>query len=102
MTRKDKLLQYIDSLLPDEVLITWEYQFLDGFKVDDRRSVHTFNCDSTTTRDIISVNFDAQLFGSYEVDAEGNPIDGIQMLIDKWDKGAREYPEPEDNQEGGN
>jgi hypothetical protein len=97
MTRKDQLIQYIDALPSDEILVTWEYQLLNKYKVEDRKSIHTFNCDAYITKELIENNFNSELLGNYTYDADGNPIDGIVVLIDSWDKAKREYLE-----EGGN
>lgn len=101
MTRKDKLIQYIESLLPEEILVVEEYHLKDGVKLDERRSIHEFNCDSNTTKLLIETNFDSQLYGSYTLDDEGNPIEGVLALIDRWGKGERTYPEETTGEEGG-
>lgn len=101
MTRKDQLINYIDSFSEGDILVTKEYHLLNGYKIDEKRSVHAFNCDAVFTKEIIENNFNTELVGSYIYDAEGNPIDGVVVLIDSWEKGIREYP-AEDIQEGGN
>lgn len=98
MTRKDQLMEYIDALLPDEILVTMEYHLKDGYKIDERRSVHEFNCDPAVTRELIESNFNTELLGNYTYDKDNKPIDGVVVLIDTWTKGSRlYYPE-----EGGN